>query len=56
MISKPVNPIEKTMENMMKDAGYKTVFFGEDQLGWSRSFEFIGFDSYCIYQPQKTDS
>lgn len=39
---------EKTVGNMMKDAGYKTGFFGKAQLG-NNYFKEWGFDSYCVH-------
>jgi arylsulfatase A-like enzyme len=41
---------EKTFGNMMRDAGYKTGFFGKEQLGGDRSaLNSWGFDNYCVY-------
>jgi arylsulfatase A-like enzyme len=41
---------EKTFGNMMRDAGYKTGFFGKEQLGGDGSaLNSWGFDNYCVY-------
>ncbi|HEX5153680.1 MAG TPA: sulfatase-like hydrolase/transferase [Parafilimonas sp.] len=45
-----MNPDEKTIGNMMKNAGYKTGFFGKDQLeGGGASINSWGFDDYCVH-------
>jgi arylsulfatase A-like enzyme len=47
-----MSPDEKTIGNMMKDAGYKTAFFGKDQLkGGAESINSWGFDDYCVHFP-----
>jgi arylsulfatase A-like enzyme len=41
---------EKTFGNMMRDAGYKTGFFGKEQLSGDGSvLNSWGFDTYCAY-------
>ena len=41
---------EKTIGNMMKSAGYKTGFFGKDQLGGGGdNLNAWGFDSYIVH-------
>ena len=45
---------EKTIGNMMKEAGYETSFFGEDQLGGGGAFlSAWRFDSYCSREAYK---
>ncbi|HEX5155175.1 MAG TPA: sulfatase-like hydrolase/transferase, partial [Parafilimonas sp.] len=47
-----MNINEKTIGNMMKKAGYKTGFFGKDQLGsGDKGLKSWGFDAYCIHDP-----
>jgi arylsulfatase A len=47
---------ERTIGNMMKDAGYATGFFGKDQLGGGSEYlNAWGFDEYCVHGPFKSD-
>ena len=49
-----MNSDEKTIGNVMKDAGYKTAFIGKDQLdGGGTSLNAWGFDFYCVDAPYK---
>jgi arylsulfatase A len=42
---------EKTIGNMMRDAGYKTGFFGKEQLtGDGTALNAWGFDAYCVHR------
>ena len=47
-----MNKNQKTIANMLKDAGYKTACFGKWQLsGGDQSIHTFGFDSYCVFVP-----
>jgi arylsulfatase A len=46
---------QKTIGNMMKDAGYKTGVFGKWQLdGGDLSIHTFGFDDYCLWNVYST--
>lgn len=46
---------QKTIANMLKDAGYTTGCFGKWQLdGGDASITKFGFDSYCVWNPFDT--
>lgn len=52
-----MSPDEKTIGSMMNDAGYKTAFFGKDQLdGGAQSLNSWGFQDYCVQLPFQADS
>ena len=45
-----MDPGQKTIGNMMKDAGYSTACFGKWQLdGGDASVHAFGFDNYCLF-------
>jgi len=45
-----MRPSEHTIGNMLKDAGYKTAYYGKWQLnGGDASVHAFGFDNYCIW-------
>jgi arylsulfatase A len=47
-----MNKNQKTIANMLKDAGYKTACFGKWQLsGGDQSIHTFGFDNYCVFIP-----
>jgi arylsulfatase A len=47
---------QKTIANMLQNAGYKTACFGKWQLGGGdASIRKFGFDNYCVWNPYDTD-
>jgi arylsulfatase A len=43
---------QKTIGNMMRNAGYKTGFFGKDQTeGGGKAINTWGFNEYCVHDP-----
>jgi arylsulfatase A len=47
---------QKTIANMLKNAGYKTACFGKWQLGGGdASIRKFGFDNYCVWSPDDSD-
>ncbi|MBV9963938.1 MAG: sulfatase-like hydrolase/transferase, partial [Parafilimonas sp.] len=47
-----LDPHQKTIGNMMHDAGYNTAYFGKDQLdGGGISLQDFGFDNYIVHGP-----
>ena len=51
-----LNPNQKTIANMLHDAGYKTCVAGKWQLGGGdESIHAFGFDKYRIFEPFYTD-
>jgi arylsulfatase A len=47
-----MNKNQKTIANMLKDAGYKTACFGKWQFsGGDQSIHTFGFDNYCVFIP-----
>jgi arylsulfatase A len=52
-----LNPAEKTIANMLHDAGYKTCVAGKWQLGGGdASIHAFGFDKYRVFEPFYTDN
>jgi arylsulfatase A len=49
-----MNPSEKTIGNMFRDAGYATCYAGKWQLmGAEGSILSLGFDAYSVWNPDK---